>query len=111
MPFDTAGPNKARQASSHPHQTIFNTMNPVEEELLIPDLGADKVWRLKRRNSTARWALHGSVQCEVGGGPRHVVTHGASPSSQLICQCRSYGCPNRKDDVHSPRAFIEALCA
>ncbi|KAI6043462.1 Lactonase, 7-bladed beta-propeller-domain-containing protein [Pisolithus marmoratus] len=77
MPFERPGPNKARQACSHPHQVIFSNIDTTsaERELLVPDLGADKVWRLKK-GGDGRWTICGYLQCESGGGPRHVVTCG-----------------------------------
>jgi len=75
LPFDHVGLNKDRQASSHPHQTIFNPLNQKEAELLVPDLGADKVWRLTKR-SDGQWTLRGHVDLEAGGGPRHVAARG-----------------------------------
>lgn len=77
FPFERPGPNKSRQACSHPHQTIFNTVDTTsaEKELLIPDLGADKIWRLKK-GGDGHWTIYGYVQCESGGGPRHIATCG-----------------------------------
>lgn len=75
MPFEHVGLNKARQESSHPHQIIFNPLNDREDELLVPDLGADKVWRLVKR-SDGQWTIRGQVDLEAGGGPRHVVARG-----------------------------------
>jgi len=75
MPFVHVGLNKARQTSSHPHQIIFNPLNHREDELLVPDLGADKVWRLTKR-SDGKWTMRGHVDMEAGGGPRHVVARG-----------------------------------
>jgi 6-phosphogluconolactonase (cycloisomerase 2 family) len=72
--FDGSGPNPDRQESSHPHQIIFH---PTREELLIPDLGADKIWRCLKNNSGA-WEVKGSVSMEAGSGPRHAVIHSKS---------------------------------
>ncbi|KAF9222346.1 3-carboxy-cis,cis-mucoante lactonizing enzyme [Gyrodon lividus] len=79
LPFDAKKPgrNESRQGSSHPHQTVFNPLNTTETELLIPDLGADKVWRLTK-GSNAHWAIQGHVDFETGGGPRHVATYGST---------------------------------
>lgn len=65
------GPNKDRQSSSHPHQVVL-----IEEhgELLVPDLGADKVWRLKK--TPQGWKIEGHIQYELGSGPRHVIYKG-----------------------------------
>ncbi|KAG2354026.1 putative isomerase YbhE [Suillus spraguei] len=77
MPFEHAGRNKYRQSSSHPHQIIFNPLNQTEKELLIPDLGADKVWRLTKR-SDGKWTICGHIDFEAGGGPRHVIARGTT---------------------------------
>ncbi|KAG1751926.1 Lactonase, 7-bladed beta-propeller-domain-containing protein [Suillus occidentalis] len=77
MPFEHVGRNKARQSSSHPHQIIFNPLNQTEKELLVPDLGADKVWRLTKRGDGG-WAICGHIDFEAGGGPRHVAARGTS---------------------------------
>ncbi|KAH7883459.1 Lactonase, 7-bladed beta-propeller-domain-containing protein [Phlebopus sp. FC_14] len=77
MPFEMSGPNKSRQTSSHPHQTIFNTLNKTSKELLVPDLGTDKVWRLTKAGDK-RWAIQSYLQYELGSGPRHVATYGKS---------------------------------
>ncbi|KAK2467398.1 hypothetical protein APHAL10511_000633 [Amanita phalloides] len=65
------GPNKDRQQTSHPHQVV---LIKEYEELLVPDLGADKVWRLKK-DSSGLWKLQGQIQYEPGSGPRHAVYH------------------------------------
>ncbi|KAG9080588.1 hypothetical protein FRC06_006390, partial [Ceratobasidium sp. 370] len=65
-----SGPNSARQRSSHPHQ-IF----PVSStELLVPDLGADRVVRLTK-NRDGEWIETGDVKAGPGEGPRHVQLH------------------------------------
>jgi len=64
-----SGPNTERQQSSHPHQAI---LHPEREELLVPDLGADKVWRFSK-NDTGKWEVRGCVQYQPGSGPRHVA--------------------------------------
>ncbi|EGO00525.1 hypothetical protein SERLA73DRAFT_178364 [Serpula lacrymans var. lacrymans S7.3] len=66
------GPNKERQKSSHPHQIIFH---PSRDELLVPDLGADKIWRLAK-GASGQWEINGYVQCAPGGGPRHIAFYG-----------------------------------
>jgi 6-phosphogluconolactonase (cycloisomerase 2 family) len=65
MPFEHVGQNKACQSSSHPHQVILNPLNPTEKELLVPDLGADKVWRLTKR-SDGKWSICGHINFEAG---------------------------------------------
>ncbi|CAE6474985.1 unnamed protein product [Rhizoctonia solani] len=70
--FNGTGPNPGRQRSSHPHQVIeYGT------EYLVPDLGADKVWRLTKSSSGAL-KNSGYIQQPAGSGPRHVVTKGTT---------------------------------
>ena len=69
LEFTGTGPDKERQEASHPHQVI---RHPDREEVLVPDLGADKVWRLTK-NEKGIWSNAGSVNIKAGGGPRHVT--------------------------------------
>ncbi|KAG8770619.1 hypothetical protein FRC12_004160 [Ceratobasidium sp. 428] len=60
---------------SNPHQVV-----EIGDEILIPDLGADKVWRLKQEPSTGQdpvpnWKVRGFVQQPAGSGPRHIAVH------------------------------------
>ncbi|EIW80175.1 3-carboxy-cis,cis-mucoante lactonizing enzyme [Coniophora puteana RWD-64-598 SS2] len=69
MPFYAPGPNRIRQAGSHAHQIVPSS---DRAELLVPDLGADRTWRLGKKDG--RWAvLEESIKYEPGSGPRHVV--------------------------------------
>ncbi|KAF9479102.1 3-carboxy-cis,cis-mucoante lactonizing enzyme [Pholiota conissans] len=63
------GPNKSRQEGSHPHQVV---VHEEYQELLVPDLGADSVHRLKK-SADGSWKLVGHIGIEAGGGPRHVA--------------------------------------
>jgi len=65
--FKGSGP-KDNQKTPHPHQAVY-----FNDELLIPDLGSDQVWRLARNNSGNGWHVAGSVPQPVGSGPRHIV--------------------------------------
>ncbi|KAG2109314.1 Lactonase, 7-bladed beta-propeller-domain-containing protein [Suillus discolor] len=75
MSFEHVGRNKARQSSSHPHQIILNPLNQTEKELLVPDLGTDKVWRLTKWND-GKWSIHDHIDFEAGGSPRHIAARG-----------------------------------
>ena len=70
------GPNADRQESSHPHQVI---LHPQRDELLVPDLGADKTWRFKK-NAQGTWEIAGHVSYKPGDGPRHLAFHSTSLS-------------------------------
>ncbi|GJE98198.1 lactonase [Phanerochaete sordida] len=71
LSFSGTGPDKERQEASHPHQVI---VHPDHKELLIPDLGADKTWRLAK-DSSGKWTVKGHLQYKAGSGPRHVAFH------------------------------------
>lgn len=84
------GPNKDRQEGSHPHQVVYHE---EYEELLVPDLGADAVYRLKRSPKDASWKLVGHIGFEAGGGPRHVVVYGmfvSFNSTHPLCPSKSH---------------------
>ncbi|KAG9011827.1 hypothetical protein FRB94_007553 [Tulasnella sp. JGI-2019a] len=64
-----SGPNTARQASPHPHEVLEYVTG---QQLLVPDLGSDKVWRLIKGTS-GTWQVGGFVQQALGSGPRHIA--------------------------------------
>jgi len=68
FPFIGPGPNASRQECSHPHEVFQRSAT----EVLIPDLGADKIWRLSPSAETGEWTISGDVACEPGSGPRHI---------------------------------------
>ncbi|CUA67858.1 hypothetical protein RSOLAG22IIIB_03289 [Rhizoctonia solani] len=70
--FNGTGPNPDRQEASHPHQVV-----EYGSEYLVPDLGADKIWRLTKTSSGA-FQNSGYIQQPAGSGPRHVVTKGTT---------------------------------
>lgn len=70
LSFEGSGPCIARQEKSHPHQAYFYSET---EELLVPDLGADKIWRLVKVGGM--WTVKGAVDFERGHGPRHLLVH------------------------------------
>ncbi|CAE6414625.1 unnamed protein product [Rhizoctonia solani] len=61
-------------AESHPHQVV-----EYGDEILVPDLGADKIWRLKQSAPQAAvpsWTVQGFVKQVQGSGPRHIAVSG-----------------------------------
>ncbi|KAJ3932612.1 MAG: Lactonase, 7-bladed beta-propeller-domain-containing protein [Lentinula lateritia] len=66
-----SGPNQERQLSPHTHQVIY-----IDEynEILVPDLGGDRVYRLKK-DAKGTWSIAGHIDHEAGSGPRHVAVH------------------------------------
>ncbi|KAG8967440.1 hypothetical protein FRC03_009960 [Tulasnella sp. 419] len=70
--FSGSGPRADRQEASHPHQVI---PNPFWNELLVPDLGGDKLWRLSKDESGKSWQVVGELPVKAGHGPRHAIVH------------------------------------
>ncbi|KAJ7224339.1 Lactonase, 7-bladed beta-propeller-domain-containing protein [Mycena pura] len=64
------GPNDRRQKGPHAHQVVLDAQRV---ELLVADLGADRVCRFTKQDGA--WILQGHVQYHPGSGPRHVAVH------------------------------------
>jgi len=64
--FQGSGPNPNSQTGPHAHQIVQHG-----DEVLVPDLGSDKIWRLVQQGST--WAIQGSIDHPAGSGPRHLI--------------------------------------
>lgn len=91
VPFQGSGP-LPNQASPHAHQVgmvyqsrplptslqtaLFFQVVPYGKEVLVADLGSDKIWRLTQDGST--WSIKGSIDQPAGSGPRHLVVVGTS---------------------------------
>ncbi|KRC59041.1 hypothetical protein ASE14_14680 [Agromyces sp. Root81] len=73
--FTGTGPNAERQESSHPHQAVVDT---ARNELLVPDLGADRVRGLSFDELPARLDHDDArdIELHAGAGPRHLVIAG-----------------------------------
>ncbi|KAI0330347.1 putative isomerase YbhE [Cubamyces sp. BRFM 1775] len=56
---------------SNPHMVLEHG-----SEVYIPDLGADKIWRLAENGAPGNWTVHGQIDQPTGSGPRHIVTRG-----------------------------------
>lgn len=73
LDFPGTGPKAKRQEGSHPHQVYAH---PSGKELLIPDLGSDKILRLVRDDDSRSWKVKEAIQSRAGSGPRHLVVKG-----------------------------------
>ncbi|EAU83139.2 hypothetical protein CC1G_07821 [Coprinopsis cinerea okayama7 len=51
---------------SNPHQSVEHN-----GEIFVPDLGADKIWRVAKDGETFR--VQGQIDVEPGNGPRHIA--------------------------------------
>ncbi|WRT63884.1 uncharacterized protein IL334_000810 [Kwoniella shivajii] len=61
-----------RQEAAHMHQVVLHN-----GEILVPDLGANKIWRWKWDTEAKKLNMTGAIEdgFEDGDGPRHLVVH------------------------------------
>ena len=77
--FTGSGPVSDRQDASHAHHLL---PTPDDRHVLVSDLGADVVWRLRIDTSSRRFMDEGvAVVLPAGAGPRHAVF---SPDGRLL---------------------------
>ncbi|KAJ7489296.1 Lactonase, 7-bladed beta-propeller-domain-containing protein [Mycena latifolia] len=55
-------------APSNPHMSLeFN------DEVFVPDLGGDKIWRIVRNGAPGNFKVQGQIDVDKGTGPRHIA--------------------------------------
>ncbi|KAJ7705509.1 hypothetical protein B0H17DRAFT_920608, partial [Mycena rosella] len=57
-------------ALSNPHMSL-----EVGDEILVPDLGGDKIWRIARNGAPGNFKVQGQIDVDKGTGPRHIAIH------------------------------------
>ncbi|PVF92623.1 putative isomerase YbhE [Serendipita vermifera] len=65
-----SSPNLVRfteASASNPHQVVG-----FESEAIVPDLAADRIWRIWEHHS-GMWVVRGSIYQPSGSGPRHII--------------------------------------
>jgi 6-phosphogluconolactonase len=70
------GPHRVRQASSHPHEIVFD---PSGRFALVPDLGLDRVFVLGFDAATGKLSEASVMQGRSTSGPRHLAFHPTRP--------------------------------
>lgn len=77
------GPNRAEQASSHPHDVVFD---PSGRVMAVCDKGLDRVFvfRLDVANGKLTPNDPPSVATRPGDGPRHIAFHPKMPLAYVI---------------------------
>ena len=72
------GPNRIEQASSHPHQIVFDLSGKF---VVVPDKGLDRVFIFSFDPATGRLTPteQGSAVARSGSGPRHAAFHPTLP--------------------------------
>lgn len=77
------GPHRTEQASSHPHDTLFD---PRGRFIAVPDKGLDTVFIYKLDVASGKLVASDppSVTSRPGAGPRHVAFHPTKPYAYVI---------------------------
>ncbi len=78
---DGSGPNRDRQAVSHPHMIVTT---PDNRFAVVPDLGTDKVYLYALDAEAGALSLAQSLELPPGAGPRHVAFHPSLPRMYVI---------------------------
>ncbi|KAF8908106.1 Lactonase, 7-bladed beta-propeller-domain-containing protein [Gymnopilus junonius] len=63
---------KPQGGKSHPHMVLEVQGS---DEILIPDLGGDTIWRLNPETDSGEYSIHGSIPQPQSSGPRHIAIH------------------------------------
>ncbi|MGA2596250.1 MAG: lactonase family protein [Bryobacteraceae bacterium] len=77
------GPNRVEQASSHPHQIVFD---PSGRFVAVPDKGLDRIFMFQFDPQAGRLSptIQGSVAARSGSGPRRIAFHPALPIAFVL---------------------------
>lgn len=70
-----------RQASCHPH---WVGVSPDNRFVLVPDLGADRVFVHRLDPDSAKLTEHSAAPTPPGGGPRHFTFHPAGREGYVV---------------------------
>lgn len=87
LSYTGSGPNSERQEMSHIHQAV---VSPSQQWLYACDLGSDKIWVHRLKNSiTEQIVLTERVETPSGSGPRHMVCHPSLDVGYVFCELNS----------------------
>lgn len=78
-----SGPVTGRQDSSHIH---FALKNPYNEDILVCDLGTDRVWIYSYNGELRK---KDSINFPAGSGPRHLVFHKSEKIAYVLSELTS----------------------
>jgi 6-phosphogluconolactonase (cycloisomerase 2 family) len=82
------GPNRIEQASSHPHQIVFD---PSGKYVVVPDKGLDRIFIFSFDPATGVLTptVQGSAVARAGSGPRHAAFHPTLPVAYVLNEISS----------------------
>jgi 6-phosphogluconolactonase len=76
--FAGGGDNSGRQSRPHAHMVVVDyAVRGQRDQVLVVDLGMDRVYRYQLMPGTGRLRSVGEVALPAGSGPRHLVTAGS----------------------------------
>ena len=78
---DPSGVVPNRQRACHPH---WVGVSPDNRFVLVPDLGADRIYVHALDGASGRLSEHRSVRTVPGGGPRHFKFHPTLPVGYVV---------------------------
>ncbi len=102
------GPHRAEQASSHPHDIVFD---PSGRFVLVPDKGLDRVFVFRFDGATGRLtaAEPDSVKTRPGAGPRHLAFHPKLPIAWVLNELDSTAATYRWDAERGTLTPIQVI--
>lgn len=77
----TPGPHRVRQASSHPHDIVFD---PSGRFVVVPDLGLDRIFVFRFDPARGQLTEASFVDGRPTSGPRHVAFHPTRPIMWIL---------------------------
>ncbi len=102
------GPDRVRQASSHPHEAVFD---PGGRFLAVPDLGFDRIFVFRLDAASGKLAPNDPpfVATRKRAGPRHIVFHPEMPLAYVVNELDSTVVTYRFDPQRGSLQAIQIL--
>jgi 6-phosphogluconolactonase len=102
------GPDRVRQGSAHPHDTVFD---PSGRFLAVPDLGLDRIFVLRLDATSGKLTLNDppSVATRKRAGPRHIAFHAKMPFAYVVNELDSTVATYRFDPQRGSLQAIQVL--
>jgi len=102
------GPDRVRQAGSHPHDAVFD---PSGRFLAVPDLGLDRIFVFRPHPATGKLAPNDPpfVAARKRAGPRHIAFNPKFPFAYVINELDSTVVTYRFDPQRGTLQAIQVL--
>jgi 6-phosphogluconolactonase (cycloisomerase 2 family) len=102
------GPDRVRQASSHPHEAVFD---PSGRFLAVPDLGFDRIFVFRLDAASGKLAPNDPpfVATRKRAGPRHIAFHPEMPLAYVVNELDSTVVTYRFDPQRGSLQAIQIL--